>query len=348
MNKLDFIFSITDLIDYLRKKGIDTSQAGVSLPTGPKSSFFLLIPRYYVDLIDWYDPADPLRKMVLTSNLEQEVKEYEMTDPIGDHSHSPVPGIIHRYPDRCLLNLINICAVHCRFCFRRNLLDKNNADYEESMKYIETHTEIWEVILSGGDPFMLTAFFLDKVIERLRRIPHVKNIRFHTRTPAVYPQRLTDSFIESISRAKPVTVVLHVNHPREVTAMFVEKINKLHNAGVMLLSQTVLMKDVNDAAPVLEELFKKLVTAGIKPYYLHHPDLAAGTDHFRVSVEQGKDIIRTLRGSISGVCMPEYVIDTPGGNGKIPVFWFKKTGIKTYTATNFEGKTIEYTDHYTE
>ena len=261
--------------------------------------------------------------MVLTDHLEQVELKSELDDPIGDLTHSPTPGIIHRYPDRCLLMLTNVCAVHCRFCFRKNILDKNTANLEKALLYIRSHAEIWEVIFSGGDPFMFTDHFMRSVICKLRAIPHIKMIRFHTRTPAVYPQKVTKELLASLQLATPCGVVLHVNHPKEVTSEFMEAVVKMRKTGAMMLSQTVLMKGVNDDDQILAALFKKLVECGVKPYYLHHLDLTKGTNHFRISVARGKEIMQKLRGHISGLCIPEYVIDTPGGYGKIPVFLFK-------------------------
>jgi lysine 2,3-aminomutase len=347
MNKLDFIFSYHQLIEYLKEKSIDTHAIPVPSQQSLAHPFYLLIPKYYIDLIDWNNPQDPLMNMVLTSNLEADTKPYQLADPIGDQEKSPVPGIIHRYPDRCLLMLSNVCAVHCRFCFRRNLLDKNHADYKKSISYIRNHKEIWEVILSGGDPFMLTDHFLKLVMDQLRSIPHVKLIRFHTRTPAVYPARLTPDFIDILAQASPTIVVLHINHPREITPDFTDVVKRMRKAGIMLLSQTVLMKQVNNDPRILGTLFKHLVEIGVKPYYLHHLDLAAGTHHFRVSIEEGKSIMQNLRGHISGHCIPEYVIDVPGGLGKIPVSWFSHSHSKVYEATSFQKKHILYTDHFT-
>ncbi len=338
----DFITSIPSLLKYFTEKGIDTTKAHVSGII--EHPFPLLIPNYYADLIDWYDLHDPLRKMVLTDNLEQIELESELDDPIGDLSHSPVPGIVHRYPDRCLLMLTNVCPVHCRFCFRKNILHENTAHLEHALAYIQTHKQIWEVIFSGGDPFMLTDYMLQKVIARLRDIPHVKMIRFHTRTPAVYPQKVTKELLASLQLATPCGVVLHVNHPKEVAPEFVEAVVKMRKTDAMMLSQTVLMKGVNDNEQTLAELFKKLVECGAKPYYLHHLDRTKGTNHFRVSVERGKEIMQKLRGHISGLCIPEYVIDIPGGYGKIPAFWFNHTSKNTYEAVSFEGRKIVYED----
>ena len=341
-NSNDFIRSPASLIAYLKSKKINPSETG--LGEIAKHPFPILIPKYYVDLIDWKNPDDPLRKMVMTCNLENTIKSHELEDPIGDKSHSPVPGLVHRYPDRALLMFINICAVHCRFCFRKNMLGKNTANLEKSINYIKTHKEIWEVILSGGDPFMFTDHFMKNIMEKLRSISHLKIIRFHTRTPVVYPKRVSLDFVKLLAIAKRCIVVIHINHPQEITKEFVETVKKMQDSGVMLLSQTVLLRGVNDSATVLEKLFRGLVESGVKPYYLHHLDLTRGTDHFRISVAKGKEIVQKLRGNVSGVCLPEYVIDTPGGFGKIPVFWFSHVSKEEYQATNFEGKRIFYQD----
>lgn len=348
MHRQDIVFSFTQLKEYLTEKGVDRDS--VSLPVKEKHAhtFSLQIPKYYLDLIDWTDPDDPLRKMVIPSEWEETTHSYELSDPIGDHIHSPVPGIVHRYPDRCLLMLTNFCAVHCRFCFRRNLLSTNTADYAQAFDYLREHTELWEVILSGGDPFMLTEAMLSHMIDELQRIKHIKVVRFHTRTPAVYPAQITQHLLTQLKRLQKPVVVVHINHPREITSEFVRGIERLHTAGSMLLSQTVLMRGVNNDVSTLTKLFKRLVEVGVKPYYLHHLDVAAGTHHFRISIDEGKQLVAQLRGNISGICIPEYVLDIPGGYGKIPVFWFQHVSPREYQATSFEGKEILYLDHFYE
>lgn len=346
MDKSHFLFSISELQQYLFYAGFDLKR--IQLPSDDELSkdFRLQIPKFYADKINWYDPHDPLRKIVLTSVDESIIHEYELVDPIGDSVHSPVPGIVHRYPDRCLLMLTNMCALHCRFCFRRNLLEHNQARFEECLKYIECHEELWEVILSGGDPFTLTAHLLDVITERLNRCQHLKVIRFHTRTPVAAPDLIKSEFFDVLAKIRQqVTVVLHINHPRELTLECVQAVRRLQEMHALVLSQTVLLKGVNNDANTLSQLFKGLVESGVKPYYLHHLDLAAGTHHFRVSLQEGKKIIQQMRGSISGTCIPEYVIDTPGGHGKIPVFWFEHLHENTYSGQNFEGKKIEYKDY---
>jgi lysine 2,3-aminomutase len=343
MNRDDFVFSAAELKEYVKKK---FPNSYFLIPNDDvKGGFNLLIPKYYVDLIDWNDPDDPLAKMVVTSDLEGDVKKYEMDDPIGDKPHSPVPGIVHRHRDRCLLMLTNVCAVHCRFCFRKNLLDRHTYDFSKSIEYIRLHPEIWEVILSGGDPFMFTDHFMELVITKLREIPHVKMIRFHTRTPVVYPKRVTDNLVSILGKAKPYIVVLHINHEREITPFFCRAVADMQKNGALLMSQSVLLKGVNDNAGSLANLFRKLVETGVKPYYLHHLDPAPGNHHFRISVEAGKELYKQLRQKVSGVCVPEYMIDVPGGYGKFPVDQFQRIDEKTYQLETTDGNVITYIDN---
>lgn len=336
--KKDFIFSVRELNQYLESKKIKSSFKEIKHP------FSMMVPKYYLDLINWNDTNDPIRKMVITSSLENDIKKYELVDPIGDKMHEPVPGVVHRHKDRCLLMLTSVCAVHCRFCFRKSLLKSNTYDYKKSIEYIKKHTEIWEIILSGGDPFMLTDKFLNEVITALKQIKHIKLIRFHTRTPAVYPKRVTKDFTMILSKAKPLVIVFHINHPNEITPEFLKSLLKLRKTGAILLSQTVLLKGVNDNSETLIRLFRRLVESGIKPYYLHHLDYAYGTHYFRVSIKQGRKIYSEVRNQVSGHTIPEYVIDVPGGLGKIPVFWFKHISHSKYQVTGSKGRKITYQD----
>jgi lysine 2,3-aminomutase len=301
-------------------------QRGVEPPAALDGDYVLplRVPTYYLDLIDWRDPDDPLRRQVLPDPAELATAPDELADPIGDQAHSPVPGVVHRYPDRVLLLLTAACAVHCRFCFRREFVGQpmrtlSRPQLERAYGYVADHPEIWEVILSGGDVLVFPDRYLERVLVRLRAIEHVRIVRFHSRLPAVWPDRLTPGLGELLRRFGPTYLVAHVNHPREVTPRFVERIGHLIDRGVPVLSQTVLMRGVNDDAPTLEALFRRLVEARVKPYYLHHPDLARGTAHFRVPIERGRELIDQLRGRVSGLCLPTYVLDTPGGGGKVPL-----------------------------
>lgn len=344
MNRADFVFSFAELRAYIHQSHPHLL-LDHELSEGVNHSFRLLIPKYYLDLIDWSNVDDPLRKMVVTSNVEQETKPYELEDPIADKTNTPVPGIIHRHTDRCLLMLTNFCAINCRFCFRKNLLSTHTADKERALTYIEEHKEIEEVIFSGGDPFMLSDHFLTQAIDRLSSIKHIKIIRFHTRVPAVYPKRLTHAFINVLKGVKKqLVVVIHINHVREVTPEFVRCVQRIRKAGALVLSQTVLLKGVNNRVEDLSNLFRSLIEVGVKPYYLHHLDLAQGTHHFRVSIREGKKLMQELRTKISGIAVPEYVLDLPGGYGKVPVSWLQHIKENKYEAPTFFGGTVVYED----
>ncbi|MFA7685496.1 MAG: KamA family radical SAM protein [Candidatus Gracilibacteria bacterium] len=317
-------------------------------------NFSILIPEFYSKLIDWADPKDPLRKMAGFDPREEEIHKYEIVDPIGDKTKTVIPGLIHRYPDRLLVNLTSACAMHCRFCFRKNLLHAvPSPDLKKIFAYLKKHKEIWEVIFSGGDPLMIPNKLLSEVLVKLNEIEHIKTVRFHTRIPVVDPNILIKNktiqlLKKSLDKGKKLTIIIHINHAKEITKEFQKTVKEFQRIGALVLTQTVLLKNVNDNAETLSELFRGLIESGVKPYYLHHLDAAKGTHHFRVSVEKGKKIFQKLRGNLSSICLPEYVVDIPGGYGKIPVFWLKKMekGDKKniYTATNFEGKKIKYVD----
>jgi lysine 2,3-aminomutase len=279
----------------------------------------------YLDSLLRGRPADdPLALQFLPDALEKNSLAYESADPIGDDAHSPVPGIVHRYPDRVLLKAAHACAVYCRFCFRREMIGSNGTALigdalDAAIDYIRGRPEVWEVILTGGDPFTLSARRLVDIISRLAAIAHLSVIRIHTRAPIIAPDSIDDALIRALENPLPVYVAVHVNHPDEITAPVTAALRRLSNGGNVLLSQTVLLKGVNDDASVLETLFRRLVRLKVRPYYLHHPDLAPGTSHFRVPIEVGQALMRELRGRLSGLCQPTYVLDIPGGYGKVPV-----------------------------
>jgi lysine 2,3-aminomutase len=275
-------------------------------------------------LIDPAHPADPIAAQFVPSGAELERAPEERADPIGDQRWSPVPGIVHRYPDRVLLKPTVLCPVYCRFCFRREVVGKRPAmldppALENAYDYIRQRPEIWEVIVTGGDPFVLAPRRIADVVHTLEQIPHVAVIRFHTRVPVVDPRRVNPALVEALSVEKAVYVVVHANHPRELTPQAKEAVTRLSRAGIPLLSQTVLLRGVNDDAAVLEALFRGLVAMRVKPYYLHHADLARGTAHFRTGIACGQRLVRSLRGRVSGLCQPTYVLDIPGGYGKVPI-----------------------------
>ena len=274
-------------------------------------------------LIDRADPNDPIARQFVPTPAELDIRPEELPDPIGDKTHEPVEGVVHRYPDRVLLKAVSVCPVYCRFCFRREMVgpDKDGnlspAELEAALAYIRSHPEIWEVILTGGDPFMLSARRASALTRDLEAIQHVKVIRWHTRMPVADPERVSNEFVEAIrSSSKAVYVAIHCNHPRELTPAARAACARVANAGIPLLSQSVLLKGVNDDIDTLANLMRTFIENRIKPYYLHHADLAPGTAHFRTSVEQGQDLVRQLRDRISGLAQPAYVIDIPGGVSK--------------------------------
>lgn len=276
------------------------------------------------ELIDPADPADPIARQFVPDLAELIVTPEERADPIGDRRLSPVKGIVHRYPDRVLLKPLHACPVYCRFCFRREQVGPDGevlsaAELAAALDYIHARPEIWEVIVTGGDPLLLSHRRLSGIVRALDEIEHVQVIRFHTRVPVADPARVSARLVAALDTEKAVYVAIHANHPRELTPEFRAACRKLAGAGIPLLGQTVLLKGVNDDAAVLEGLFRGLVAARVKPYYLHHPDLARGTGHFRIDLRSGQALMRALRGRVSGLCQPIYVLDLPGGHGKAPV-----------------------------
>ncbi len=276
-------------------------------------------------LIDRADPADPIARQFLPDARELETRPQELSDPIGDDAHSPTPGLVHRYPDRVLLKLLTVCPVYCRFCFRREAVGRGKGDVlapeavAAALAYIRAHREIFEVILTGGDPLALSARRLRAAAEGLRDIPHVALLRVHSRAPTAAPELVTPERLDALSAGgKALYVVLHVNHARELTANARAAIARLRGAGATLLAQTVLLAGVNDDPATLEELMRALLALHIKPYYLHHPDLAPGTGHFRLTLDEGRRIYAELGRRVSGLAVPKYVLDIPGGFGKIP------------------------------
>lgn len=277
-------------------------------------------------LIDKLDPTDPIALQYIPRPEELKETPEERADPIGDHAHSPVEGIVHRYPDRVLLKAVHVCPVYCRFCFRREMVGPQGdgnlapAALEKALDYIGAHPEIWEVILTGGDPLVLSPRRLGEITKRLATIPHVKILRVHSRVPVVDPDRISTEMIEALKEGgKTVYVALHANHPREMTPAARQACARLIDAGVVMVSQSVLLKGINDDPDVLAELMRAFVETRVKPYYLHHPDLAPGTNHFRLTIAEGQAIMRALRSKVSGLCIPTYILDLPGGHGKVAV-----------------------------
>ena len=277
-------------------------------------------------LIDPEDTNDPIARQFVPTLDELVTTQQERADPIGDLAHSPVEGIVHRYPDRVLLKAVHVCPVYCRFCFRREMVGPQGlgtltpAQLDAAVAYIAAHDGIWEVILTGGDPLVLSPRRLRDVMARLAGIAHVKIVRFHTRVPVVEPERVDAEMVAALQASgKTAYLAVHANHPREFTGAARAAMARLVDGGVVLISQSVLLKGINDDVETLASLMKAFVENRVKPYYLHHPDLAPGTGHFRVSIEAGQALVGALRGRISGLAQPVYVLDIPGGYGKADI-----------------------------
>ena len=270
-------------------------------------------------------PADdPLSRQFIPDRRELEAGLHESPDPIGDESFSPVRGIVHRYPDRVLLKVTHLCPVYCRFCFRRDMVGSNGMalhpeEIDAMLDYVARQPQIWEAILTGGDPLSLSGRRLGEILRRLSSIEHLEILRIHSRVPIVDPAAVNESRLAALRQDKPLYFVVHVNHADELTEPVVGALRAIAETGAVMLSQTVLLKGVNDDVAVLERLLRRLVRLKVRPYYLHHPDLARGTAHFRVPIEVGQELVRSLRGKVSGLCQPTYVLDIPGGHGKVPV-----------------------------
>ena len=288
--------------------------------------YTLALPPDLAALIDRNDPHDPIARQFVPDAAELDVQPQELSDPIGDDTHSPVEGIVHRYPDRVLLKLNAVCAVYCRFCFRREMVGPEKgkalsaAALTQALDYIRSRSEIWEVILTGGDPLVLSARRLRAVMKELSAIAHVKVVRIHTRVPVAEPKHITPELTRAMKASGKATyVAIHVNHARELTPAARAACARMADGGIVLLGQSVLLKGVNDTAEALGELMRACVECRIKPYYLHHGDLAPGTSHLRSDIATGQKLMRALRGHFSGLCQPTYVLDIPGGHGKSPI-----------------------------
>lgn len=287
-------------------------------------SFALTISNQMHQLIDKTDPHDPIAKQFVPRIEELNISPTERIDPIGDDAYTTVKGLIHRYPDRCLLTPVHVCPIYCRFCFRREKIATSSTtmsqeELEAAFAYINEHKEIWEVILTGGDPLILKPVLLKELLDNLVSIEHVEVIRLHTRVPVVESHRINSEMISALKCGKPVYVILHANHPKEFTQAATQACADIVDAGIPMLSQTVLLKGINDHIDVLSTLMRSFIKNRIKPYYLHQGDLARGTAHFRTSIEEGQRLMKQLRGRFSGLCQPTYVLDIPDGHGKIPI-----------------------------
>ncbi len=316
--------------------------------------YALAITPAVADLIDKNDAADPIARQFLPDPRELVMGAGERADPIGDDAFAVAPGVVHRYPDRVLLKLVDVCPVYCRFCFRRESVGAggkgvlSDAELDAAFAYIAADKAIWEVIVTGGDPLALSARRLRDAVARLSRIDHVKILRFHTRAPCVAPERITPDLLEALHCAgKTVFVALHANHPRELTPAARRACAQIIDSGAVMVSQSVLLAGVNDNVETLGQLMRAFVETRIKPYYLHQGDLAPGTAHLRVPIERGRELVGQLLGRISGLCQPVYTLDIPGGHGKAPIgpdylFSHHEGGHRQWRVRDFRGKLHRY------
>lgn len=304
-------------------------------------------------LIDPADPNDPIGLQFLPDPRELDGLPHERLDPIGDQAHSPVEGVVHRYPDRALLKLLHVCPVYCRFCFRRETVGPGGASslsgeaLAGALDYVRAHPEIWEIILTGGDPLAMSPRRLKEVMLALADIAHVKVVRIHTRVPAVDPSRINADMIDALKAfGRSVYVALHANHARELTPAARAACARIVDAGMPMVSQTVLLGGVNDDPDTLADLMRAFVECRIKPYYLHHPDLAPGTSHLRIDIARGREIVAALRGRVSGLCQPDYVLDIPGGYGKAPLSESAAQALsdQSWRVTDYNGGVHDYAD----
>lgn len=280
------------------------------------------IPPAFLDLIE--TPDDPIGAQVIPSPAELDAAPHELADPIGDDALSPVPGIVHRYADRALLKPLLVCPLYCRFCFRREhvgpdggLLDE--AALDRAFAWLRAHPAIREVILTGGDPLMLSPRRLGHIMRKLEAIPHVTTLRLHSRVPLAAPEKITDELLDALDSEKAVWLVLHANHAREFSPDGRAALRRIQRRGIPVLSQSVLLRGVNDTSDALEALFRAMVENRVKPYYLHQLDPAPGTSRFHVPIETGRTLLAELRGRVTGLAWPTYVLDIPGGYGKVPL-----------------------------
>ncbi len=315
------------------------------------AKFRMAITPYYFSLIDLNNPDCPIWKQAIPSLSEMHISEDDLYDPLAEDDDSPVPGLTHRYPDRVLFLITDMCSMYCRHCTRRRFAGQEDKSMskkriDEAIEYIKNHPEVRDVLLSGGDALLVSDQHLEDIISRLRAINHVEIIRLGTRTPVVLPQRITDDFVQMIKKYHPVWINTHFNHSDEITIESKRACEKMADAGIPLGNQSVLLKGVNDSLKIMKELVHKLVMMRVRPYYIYQCDLSLGIEHFRTPVAKGIEIIEGLRGHTSGFCVPTFVVDAPGGGGKIPVSpnYVISQGPNKTVLRNYEGVISVYTE----
>jgi lysine 2,3-aminomutase len=313
------------------------------------SKLSMAITPYFFNLIDPTDENCPIRRQVVPRIEETNVASWEMKDPCGEDEHSPVPGLVHRYPDRVLFLVTDRCAAYCRYCTRSRLVSNASGydfhpEFEKQIEYIRNTPTIRDVLLSGGDPLLFSDDKLAHLLEQLRAIPHVEFLRIGSRIPIFLPQRITPELCAMLKRFHPLFISIHSNHPRELTTEVRAGLERLADAGIPLGNQSVLLRDVNDDPVVMKALVQKLLMCRVRPYYIYQCDLIAGSAHLRSSVHRGIEIMESLRGHTTGYAVPQYVIDAPGGGGKVPIMpdYILNKNSKRILIRNFEGKVFEY------
>lgn len=314
--------------------------AGKNLP-------FAITP-YYLDLIDPSNPHDPIRKTVIPRIAEFLTHPSEMIDPCGEDHDMVAPGLVHRYPDRVLFLVNETCSVYCRYCTRSRVVGsgEHEVDFEAAYQYLEAHPEVRDVLISGGDPLVMDDAKLERIISRLRSIPSIEIIRIGTKMPVVLPQRITDNLLAMLKKYQPFYMSIHFLHPSELTPEVVDACNRIADAGIPTFSQTVLLKGVNDDPMVMKTLMQQLLKLRVRPYYIYQCDPVQGTTHFRTTIETGLNIMEHLRGHMTGYGIPTYVVDAPGGGGKVPVApnYVVKYEDGTWTLRNYANETYQYVD----
>ena len=315
------------------------------------STLRMAITPYYLSLIDPNDPHDPVRRQCIPTALETHQAAADLLDPLHEDEDSPTPGLTHRYPDRVLFLITDMCSMYCRHCTRRRFAGQTDNEcgpdrIEKALEYIEKTGSVRDVLLSGGDALMVSDKKLEYIISRLRQIPHVEIVRLGTRTPVVCPQRITPELCDMLKKYHPVWINTHFNHPNEVTAESRRACEMLANAGIPLGNQSVLLRGVNDCVHVMKNLVHELVKMRVRPYYIYQCDLSMGLEHFRTPVSKGIEIIEGLRGHTSGFCIPTFVVDAPGGGGKTPVMpqYVISQAPGKVVLRNFEGVITTYTE----
>ena len=340
-NRVTTLAQLEALMELTPQERAGTILSGSKLALGITPHFF--------NLIDRADPHCPIRRQVIPRLEETLISPSEMADPCGEDAHMPVPGLVHRYPDRVLFLVTDRCASYCRYCTRSRVVSgageqELHIDFEEAFRYLESHTEVRDVLLSGGDPLLLSDDRLESILRRLRSIEHIEFLRIGSRVPIFMPQRVTPELCAMLQRYHPLWMSVHVNHPRELTVEVKEALGRLANHGVPLGNQSVLLSGVNDSVEIQTALVQKLLMCRVRPYYLYQLDLINGSSHLQVPVSKGIEIIKGLRGHTTGYAVPQYVIDAPGGGGKVPInpdYQIYRDEEKI-VIRNYEGQLYEY------